>query len=51
MRAVSFDVCYKAVGHPFLIAEKGFEGAAAFTVSWGWDKKKKKEAGEVTSPQ
>jgi len=39
-RYASFDVYYKAVGHPFLTAKKGYEAAAAFTVNWGWDRKK-----------
>jgi len=39
-RYVSFDLYYKSVGHPFMVFDKGFEVATAFTVNWGSDKKK-----------
>jgi len=38
----SFDLYYKAVGHPFMVFDKGFEVATAFTVNWGGKKKEKR---------
>jgi len=46
-RYISSNFYYKAVGHPVLMAKKGYELGFANTVSWGWEKKKKKAADVV----
>jgi len=48
-RHVSFDMYYKAVGHPLMMAKKGFETAAAFTVNWGSGKKRKETEDIMTN--
>ena len=39
-RKVSFDISYKTIGNPFLIAKNGFEVATVFACRWGYGKKK-----------